>query len=226
MEYPRNFPEHLQLPVDVAIAEAEAEFIRHPRGSLGEALWQYAVKIYFAFGDQVCQEVRERLCSGSTARWQMETFWGSLLHRTYWQKNRGEDSSAESQDSFRTRMTRRIRASEKWGDYQRSVAAALESLKPESKVPELTEVPTTPKHESVAEQIEKLREESRLTFEELAEKIRVDPRTVQRHTAGDSIPYNRHISAYEVIFSKLLNRKIVIKKCRKDAVGIPPCPPW
>jgi DNA-binding transcriptional ArsR family regulator len=70
----------------------------------------------------------------------------------------------------------------------------------------------TPDRETIAEQLTRLREESRMTFEELAEKVRVNPRTVQRHIAGDSIPYSRHIAAYERVFSRLLDRKVLIKK--------------
>lgn len=128
MEYPKNFPEDLQRPVDIAIAEAEAEFIEATDGrplNIPEALWQYVVKIYFAFGDQVCQEMRDGVCSGYAARLQMEQFLHALLQRTYWEKNHGGSGSGESRDLFRTRTTGQIRSSKRWGDYQRSLAAAL-----------------------------------------------------------------------------------------------------
>jgi hypothetical protein len=55
-----------------------------------------------------------------------------------------------------------------------------------------------------------MRKECNLTIERLAEKIKVDARSVERHLAGDSAPYARNISAYERVFSKLLNRQVVI----------------
>jgi hypothetical protein len=60
-----------------------------------------------------------------------------------------------------------------------------------------------PETESVGRQLSRLREECRLTTEELAELIDVDTRSVQRHLAGDSIPYDRHLRRYEREFSKL-----------------------
>jgi hypothetical protein len=66
--------------------------------------------------------------------------------------------------------------------------------------------------ESVAAQIDRLRKECRLTAEELAELIGLEPRSVFRHLAGDSVPYAKHIRAYEREFSKLLKRQVVISK--------------
>lgn len=64
----------------------------------------------------------------------------------------------------------------------------------------------------IATQIEALRAEARLTIEDLAHKVEVDPRSVQRHLAGHSQPYKRHLRAYERVFSKLLNRSVVINE--------------
>jgi len=72
--------------------------------------------------------------------------------------------------------------------------------------------PSTPKRETVATQINRLREECHLTAEELAEKIGIEPRSVQRHLAGSSVPHGRHVRAYERVFSNLLNRQVVISK--------------
>ncbi len=66
--------------------------------------------------------------------------------------------------------------------------------------------------ETIGSQLSALKEECRLTVEELAELIEIQVRSVQRHLAGDSIPYDRHLRAYEREFSKLLNRQIVIRK--------------
>ncbi|MFZ0321688.1 MAG: hypothetical protein WAL56_21370 [Candidatus Sulfotelmatobacter sp.] len=66
--------------------------------------------------------------------------------------------------------------------------------------------------ESVGEQIRRLSNECQFAPDELAVKIGVDVRTVRRHIAGHSVPYDRTLWAYEAFFSKLLNRKVVIRK--------------
>lgn len=66
--------------------------------------------------------------------------------------------------------------------------------------------------ETVATQISRLREECRLTIEELAERIGIEPRSIQRHESGACLPYTRHLRVYEREFSKLLNRQVVISK--------------
>lgn len=72
--------------------------------------------------------------------------------------------------------------------------------------------PARPSEETVAAQIRRLREECRLTVEELGELVNLEPRSVQRHEAGTAKPYPRYLSAYERVFSKLLNRRVVISK--------------
>jgi hypothetical protein len=66
--------------------------------------------------------------------------------------------------------------------------------------------------ETLGEQINRLRQECDLTEEELAEKIDIDIRTVQRHIADACAPYARNRTAYGRIFSKILKRNIVIRK--------------
>ncbi len=72
--------------------------------------------------------------------------------------------------------------------------------------------PAAPKPETIGEQIRRLREECHLSTEELAEKVELDTRTVQRHEAGETTPYPRHLRVYERVFFNSLNRKIVISK--------------
>jgi DNA-binding XRE family transcriptional regulator len=75
------------------------------------------------------------------------------------------------------------------------------------------EAPSEPqREESIAGQINRLRRECNWTEEQLAEKVGVTTRTVQRHLAEDSMPYARHIATYERVFSKQLEREVVIRK--------------
>ena len=64
---------------------------------------------------------------------------------------------------------------------------------------------------SVGRQIDRYRQECRLTIDALAAGIRVTSRTADRHIADICRPRAEHRAAYERLFSKLLKRKIVIE---------------
>jgi hypothetical protein len=71
MDYPTDFPKHLQPPVDAAIHKAEAEYLeaRKKDAQLFGARWQaFALEriktIFFAFGEQACEAGRQNLWSG------------------------------------------------------------------------------------------------------------------------------------------------------------------
>ncbi|MGA7236402.1 MAG: helix-turn-helix transcriptional regulator [Bryobacteraceae bacterium] len=80
--------------------------------------------------------------------------------------------------------------------------------------PSAIDAPTVPKSAplSVAEQLEALRIKTDMKQETLAELVRLDVRTVQRHLSGDTKPNKRIIYRYEQEFSKLLKTQIVISK--------------
>jgi DNA-binding transcriptional regulator YiaG len=88
------------------------------------------------------------------------------------------------------------------------------STAPIAPVPEVSNAghPTPSKAESLGQQIDRLREECHLSLEKLAEAVGITFRTVQRHISGTSIPYGRHISGYQRVFSKCLKRQVTIKK--------------
>jgi DNA-binding XRE family transcriptional regulator len=69
---------------------------------------------------------------------------------------------------------------------------------------------TTP--ETTGSQIRNLRDECRWTIEDLADAAELHERTISRHEADEIQPYARTIRTYERIFSKQLNRKVVINK--------------
>jgi hypothetical protein len=72
--------------------------------------------------------------------------------------------------------------------------------------------PYTLDGESVGRQIDLLRNECQLTEEQLAEKMMITARTVQRHISDTCLPLSRSLTGYSRLFSKLLERQIVIKK--------------
>lgn len=76
----------------------------------------------------------------------------------------------------------------------------LTGKKEESQKPETT----------LAEQIRKLRDEARMTNEELAEQINLGLRSLYRHLSGTP-PRARQIAAYEKLFSEKLARKVLLQ---------------
>jgi hypothetical protein len=69
-----------------------------------------------------------------------------------------------------------------------------------------------PPSETAGQQIERLRTESHLTAEDLAEELGVTPRSIFRHLSGTVVPHGRHLAAYERVFSNRLQRRVVIRK--------------
>lgn len=93
--------------------------------------------------------------------------------------------------------------------------AQQQSPAPESKPNDSTESKPTraaPIDETIAAQIERLRDECRWTNEDLAEAANLSTRQVVRHVSGESVPYKRNIAAYERVFTKQLKRQIVLDK--------------
>jgi hypothetical protein len=65
--------------------------------------------------------------------------------------------------------------------------------------------------ESVAEQIKRLRIECRLTWQNLADALGVDVRSIHRHRTG-AIPRATQIAAYEKLFSEKTGRPVTLKR--------------
>lgn len=70
--------------------------------------------------------------------------------------------------------------------------------------------PIIPPKSTTAQEIARLRAEARITLEELAAETDFNQSTVYRHESGESTPQPWRVSKYEKVFSKLLERKIVI----------------
>jgi hypothetical protein len=79
--------------------------------------------------------------------------------------------------------------------------------RPETPKPTATAAP-----ETIAQQIQRLREECRWSVEQLAESSGLSPRQVARHISGESTPHPRNIHAYERAFSKRLKREVVLNQ--------------
>ncbi|HLW98247.1 MAG TPA: helix-turn-helix transcriptional regulator [Candidatus Acidoferrales bacterium] len=93
--------------------------------------------------------------------------------------------------------------------YFQSGTAALPVALAEDSAPAAQPIPI---QSTIGEQIRRLRAECRLTVDELAERIGVQPRTVRRHQSGRSKPHYFSLRAYETTFSKILKYKVVISE--------------
>ena len=72
-----------------------------------------------------------------------------------------------------------------------------------------------PYPEPLAQQLRELRDECDITAETMAEALGVDPRSIYKHLAGQTVPRRNHIDAYEKLFSERLNRPVILKRSVK-----------
>jgi DNA-binding XRE family transcriptional regulator len=95
----------------------------------------------------------------------------------------------------------------------RAVRSALKSISGDDKVSAARrpELPVQTRS-TIAEQLERLRIEADITQMKLCELVNLDPRTVQRHLAGATMPSSRIVYRYAKLFSMLLKRQVVISK--------------
>jgi len=67
------------------------------------------------------------------------------------------------------------------------------------------------KLKTLGEQIDALRSECRMTVEDLATALEIEPRSVYRHLSNEAQPRQRQIAAYEKLFSERLNRSVTLE---------------
>lgn len=90
------------------------------------------------------------------------------------------------------------------------------ALKKKSAAKPPQKTPQTPTSKPIGTQIDDLRKECRLTVEELADALDVDPRSVYRHLSGKADPRSRHLAAYEKLFSQKLGNPIRLNTSGKS----------
>ena len=64
---------------------------------------------------------------------------------------------------------------------------------------------------TIGEQIESLRERFHVTVEQMAEALRVSPKSISRHLSGEYQPSKKHLVAYEKLFSQLLGERVFLQ---------------
>jgi ribosome-binding protein aMBF1 (putative translation factor) len=129
--------------------------------------------------------------------------------------NMFESATLEEEHRFELEERRRSDPAEKNvpipDELVREVLGELYGIKPEEFTWDKAERDQPPTPETISSQLTRLREECRWTIEHLAEKIKLDVRSVERHLAGKTKPRTAHIGAYERVFSEALGRRVVIQ---------------
>lgn len=72
--------------------------------------------------------------------------------------------------------------------------------------------------ESLAAQIKRLQAECDVTAEEMAQALKIEPRSIYKHLAGQTVPRRNHLAAYEKLFSERLNRPVTFPKVSKSSI--------
>src|SRR5206468_1939577 len=145
-----------------------------------------------------------------TTEWHKAEFLKLLSSRiAYWQA----ESLAPSEETEGTSSHRRIQALEAEVDHLKSISAvrmpsrwearaiaADAEMREAAKKHHKQAIPQTAteatQQETIATQLGRLREESRLTVERLSVELRINKRSVERHLAGKTIPRIGQIGAY------------------------------
>jgi predicted XRE-type DNA-binding protein len=204
MDYPDDFPQDLKDRVEVAISDAETAFTKNRGRSIPDAdallplIGMYVLTILSAFADSACIARERGLFDGARFRREYETFLYSLVQRAINTKY-PEPHSAVA-DIAKNAMIQTVKmqyeSSESWLAIQNRLRDAAQK-------------PETPR--TIGQQISALIAESKLTQEEIAENVGIDPANVSRHASGKSRPSKKTKRGYEALFSKLLKRDVVIR---------------
>jgi DNA-binding transcriptional regulator YiaG len=175
--YPPGFPQECIDAVELARLKA-----RKPvSAALGTGGFEDAVKesvavIFSAFGQQACALVRKRTWTLDFARRETDLFLHHLIRYEYRQNFQGRigSSSLSNVEFFSPDTDARVRRSERWRKYEKSLITAVRER----------DFPARGKAAPLGETLKTLRNEAKFTAEELAERMDITVRSVRRHEAG------------------------------------------
>jgi hypothetical protein len=74
--------------------------------------------------------------------------------------------------------------------------------------PALSGTALIPSRPILSDQLKALQDEARLTAEQIAESLEIQPRSVFRHLGGQATPRRKQIAAYERLFTERLGRAV------------------
>src|SRR6266446_5189873 len=131
MEYPKDFPKHLQPPIDAAIAEAEIRISRAKQGTayhpsqLDALMKEYIEHVFFVFASQVCRGGEEGIWNGERIRAVIEQCRRDLTSHVYYGKQTRTGDIAAF-DRFAGEVKVSIESSYKWTEIQERLKTIAE----------------------------------------------------------------------------------------------------
>jgi DNA-binding XRE family transcriptional regulator len=201
MNFPPDFPKHLKPGVHAAVIKAQR---RLPKQKLSIERVMSGIS---AFAEAAIRAVKEGEWDVGSAYTGIQDFLATLCIE---EVQRDHIAMLSTVFSYETqRITLAITNSRKWIDWLERLDELATGKK--SSTEKISSIPARKVNQikdSVSKQIDDLREECRLTVEELAEAVGLSARSVYRHLSGDANPRKRHLNAYERIFSARLKRDV------------------
>jgi hypothetical protein len=129
MEYPDDFPEELQPPVDAALHDSEGEFLDAKKASeqfssdANRLLSKYVKKVFIAFAYQAAVAWEQRLWNGERTRQALEEALGYIARYAHSRHHQDQ----YSYDSFEKDVTSWIKNSDEWRKIQDRLKEVAES---------------------------------------------------------------------------------------------------
>lgn len=229
MDLPEDFPADARARIEAAEIRGAIEISSKTTTILGEAvpdLIDYIMSVVLAFGLEACKRAHiDRLLpsigreSWTIARAESETRGFLRQFATHVFEEYGVRNGVMPDRSIDVKLWKQFLRSSQWISFQKERLAEAElRMRPtgftspftiDSVIPTVVPFIKPPKSPTALD-IERFRKEARITQEELAAETGFDASTVYRHESGDATPQPWRISTYERVFSKLLNRNILI----------------
>jgi hypothetical protein len=198
MDYPTGFPARLRPRLDAEILR-----LRYKYQLAGDAPKRIQETIA-AFVDIACKSVEN-------GEWRVDLAHSGLkdfaldICEDHAHNMRGSWWTVEDLNQYADGLLEKVLNSREWLGY-------LDRL---AKLGERPIQPEDSQEQPIAVQLKKLSDECRMTVEEVAEAVAVEPRSVYRHLSGEAIPRKRQLAAYERVFTEKLKRPIRLKTSGK-----------
>jgi hypothetical protein len=213
--YPPEFSNQSRAAVHSEIIEGGREFQKQLSAARGtgtaeDLLIDYILRVLVSFA----RETAKLALSDGPGRWAVDRvdrtcdeFLRSFTINTYYERGSGLPRPTESMGGLRSEIERAFRRSSKWKEYE-DIVLAVTRAHTECLPSELPEQ-AVPSKAALGSQIRALREECRMTLEELADAVRVSARNVRRHEDGTTKHLRPgNLKEYEKVFTARLKRPI------------------
>jgi ribosome-binding protein aMBF1 (putative translation factor) len=201
MDYPASFPEHLTSPIDTAIADAEITFAAAQlHASRPEPhVVDYVKRIYVAFCHGVCKAVSEGHWTAERARREFKEQLRLWASSACFEKARGIYGN-NTTERIQHQVQADLQSSGEWAQIQTALIDAIRLRQRET---------TRTVNNQVAANLKQYRAEAGWSQKEMAARVEINIRNIQRHESGDTRKIRlEHRRKYESVLSLRLGRDI------------------